>query len=156
MLQHTATAVLSGGMSGRLFTEVREKRGLCYAVAARYTGQRDWGTVGGYAGTTPERAQETLDVFIAELRRLSEGIDASEFQRAIIGMKSRLVMQGESSAARANTIAADVHIFGRPRSLDELTQCVDAVTLEKLNDYIKTNPPGEITVVTLGPDALKA
>ena len=64
-------------------------------------------------------------------------------------------MQGESSAARANTIASDVHILGRPRSLDALTQCVDAVTLEKLNDYIKANPPGEITVVTLGPDALK-
>ena len=154
VLQHTAAAVLSGGMSGRLFTEVREKRGLCYAVVARYAGQRNWGTVTGYAGTTPERAQETLDVFTGELRRLSEGVDESEFERAIVGMKSRLVMQGESSGARAAAIASDVAILDQPRSLDELTQRVDSVTLDALNHYVKANPPGDITLVTLGPEAL--
>ena len=155
ILQKAATAVLSGGMSGRLFTEVREKRGLCYSVFAQYAGQRNRGTVIGYAGTTPERSQETLDVFIAELNRLGDGVEVGEFERAIVGMKSHLVMQGESTAARSSAIASDVFLIGRPRSLDELTQRVDHITLDDLNAYVSANPPGEITVVTLGPQALE-
>src|SRR5262249_61418966 len=62
-----AVNVLSGGMSSRLFTEVREKRGLCYAVWATYQTFKDRGSVLCYAGTTNERAQETLDVLLAQL-----------------------------------------------------------------------------------------
>ena len=153
-LQRAATAVLSGGMSGRLFTEVREKRGLCYAVGASYAGQRDRGAVFCYAGTTAPRAQETLDVVSHELQRLSEGVEPGEFDRAIVGMKSRLVMQGESTAARARAIAQDQVTLGHPRSLDERRGEVDAITLETLNAYVRDNPPGRMTIVTLGPTAL--
>ena len=153
-LQRAAVEILSGGMSSRLFTEVREKRGLCYAVAAQYGADRDRGVVLGYAGTTAPRAQETFDVLTAELRRLSEGVGDDEFRRAIIGMKSNLIMQGESTGARANAIAADQYNLGRPRSLDELTAEVDAVTIERLNEFLRTHPPGPMTVVTIGPDAL--
>lgn len=152
--QRLGAAVLSGGMSGRLFTEVREKRGLCYSVYAAYSGQRDRGAMLSYAGTTVPRAQETLEILVAELKRLSLGATADEFSRAIVGIKSRLVMQGESTGARAHAIAADQHILGRPRTLDELAAEVDAVTLVKLNDYLKTHPPGEMTVVTVGPGKL--
>ncbi len=155
VLQRAAVAVLSGGMSGRLFTEVREKRGLCYSVAARYGSDRDRGVVLGYAGTTAPRAQETLDVMTAELRRLSEGVAADEFERAIVGMKSRLVMHGESTSARAHAIVADQYDLGRPRSLDDLAAEVDAVTLERLNDFVRTHRPGPMTVVTIGPNQLK-
>lgn len=153
--QRAAAAVLSGGMSGRLFTEVREKRGLCYAVSAGYLGQKDRGAMLGYAGTTPARAQQTLDVFTGELRRLSEGVNESEFGRAIVGMKSRLVMQGESSSARAGSIASDVYLRGEPRTLDDLAGEVDAVTLEKLNAYLAAHEPGAMTIVTIGPTALE-
>lgn len=156
ILQQAATAVLSGGMSGRLFTEVREKRGLVYSVYASYAGQKDRGDVLAYAGTTVPRAQETLDVLTAELRRLSDGINESEFQRAIVGMKSSLVMQGESTTSRAASIASDVYIFGQPRTLDESAAEVDAVTLKQLNAYVAQNPPGEMTLVTLGPEPLNA
>ncbi|MEM9914704.1 MAG: pitrilysin family protein [Planctomycetota bacterium] len=156
VLQQAATAVLSGGMSGRLFTEVREKRGLVYSVYASYAGQKDRGDVLAYAGTTVPRAQETLDVLTAELRRLSEGINESEFQRAIVGMKSSLVMQGESTSARAASIASDVYVFGQPRSLEQAAAEVDAVTLKQLNAYVAQHPPGDMTLVTLGPEPLKA
>ncbi|MEM6855341.1 MAG: pitrilysin family protein, partial [Planctomycetota bacterium] len=156
VLQQAATAVLSGGMSGRLFTEVREKRGLVYSVYASYAGQKDRGDVLAYAGTTVPRAQETLDVLTAELRRLSEGINESEFQRAIVGMKSSLVMQGESTSARAASIASDVYVFGQPRSLERAAAEVDAVTLKQLNAYVAQHPPGDMTLVTLGPEPLKA
>ncbi len=155
VLQQAATAVLSGGMSGRLFTEVREKRGLVYSVYASYAGQKDRGEVLAYAGTTAPRARETLEVLTAELSRLSEGIDESEFGRAIVGMKSRLVMQGESSSARAAAIATDVYLFGHPRTLESYAAEVDAVTLDQLNAFIAEHRPGEMTIVTIGPEALR-
>jgi predicted Zn-dependent peptidase len=162
ILQRAAAAVLSGGMSGRLFTQVREKRGLCYSVHAGYAGQKTRGTMLAYAGTTAPRAQETLDVLTAELRRLSEGIEPAEFERAIVGMKSRLVMQGESTSARAHAIAVDQYLFGRPRTLDELIRRVDGVTLERLNQFVRAHPfpsreagPAATTLVTIGPTALQ-
>ena len=152
MAARTAVNVLSGGSSSRLFTEVREKRGLCYSVGARYGGDRTLGGVFCYVGITPNKAQETLDVLVRELHRLSEGIEADEFNRALVGMKSSLVMQGESTSARALALASDQYIHGRPRSLEEVTALVDAVTLEKLNAFVKANPPGEMTVVSVGPN----
>ena len=154
MLQRAAVAVLSGGMSGRLFTEIREKRGLCYGVYARYAGARDRGAVKAYAGTTTPRAQETLDVLLAELRRLSDGVAEDEFDRAKVGMKSRLVMQSESTAARASALAADQYNLGRPRSLDELAAQVDAVTLDDLNAFVASRRPEDFTVTTVGEQPL--
>jgi predicted Zn-dependent peptidase len=155
ILQRVAIAALSGGMSGRLFTEVREKRGLCYSVYATYAANRERGAVFAYAGTTTPRAQETLDVMANELVRLSKGIDESEFQRAIVGMKSSLVMQGESTGARAGAIAMDQIVMGRPRGLDELADRVDGVTHEGLNAFLRENAPGDMTITTIGPEALK-
>ena len=99
-----AVSVLSGGMSARLFTEVREKRGLCYAVAARYHCLKEAAGISCYAGTTPEKAQETIDVIMAEFNRLSEGISEEEIQRAKTGLKSALILQSESSSSRAGGI----------------------------------------------------
>src|SRR5207244_11351551 len=73
-----AVQVLSGGMGARLFTEVREKRGLCYSIYASYQTFKERACVLGYAGTTNERAQETLDVMLAELGRLRDGITQDE------------------------------------------------------------------------------
>ncbi len=155
ILQRAATAVLSGGMSGRLFTQVREKRGLCYSVFASYSGHKRYGTLLSYAGTTAPRAQETLDVLVEQLMQLSQGVDESEFQRAIVGMKSRLVMQGESTGARSSAIAGDQYIYGHPRTLDQLAARVDAITLDQLNGFVRANTPGHMTLVTLGPDRLE-
>jgi predicted Zn-dependent peptidase len=156
MLQRAACSVLSGGMSGRLFTEVREKRGLCYAVMAAYAGRKEQGTMLSYAGTTTPRAQETLDVLVGELHRVCQGIERDEFDRAIVGMKSRLVMQGESTAARATAIGDDQYILGAARSLDELAAKVDAITLDNLNEFVAANQPGAMTIVTIGPQPLEA
>jgi len=156
VLQRAAVAVLSGGMSGRLFTEVREKRGLCYSVFASYNGMNNRSAVLSYAGTTPQRAQETLDVLAGELRRLKGNITAEEFDRAIVGMKSGLVMQGESTGARAAAIASDEYQLGRPRTLDELTQRIDELTVASLNDFTQRRLPGAMTLVTIGPSPLNA
>lgn len=156
MLQRTATAVLSGGMSGRLFTEVREKRGLCYSVGARYSADKARGAVFCYAGSTTGRAQETLDVLIAELRRLGQGVKPDEFDRAVVGMKSRLVMQGESTAARCGAIAMDQYLFGKPRRLEEIEAQIDAIEINELNAFLADQTPDRFTIVTVGPNELRA
>ena len=159
LLCRMATNILGAETSSRLFTEVREKRGLCYSVNAGYAGGRDRGMVALYAGSTPERAQETLDTMMAELERFEHGVDAGEFRRAVIGMKSRLVMQGESTAARAAALGSDWYRLGRCRSLGELSAEVDAVTLDGLNDWIAHSMGGswrgQMTVCTVGKSALR-
>jgi len=155
VVQRVANAVLSGGMSARLFTEIREKHGLCYAVYSQYAGDRDRGVMLAYAGTTTPRAQQTLDLLIAELQRLADGVDAEEFARAVVGMKASLVMQGESTAARATAIAVDQAVLGEPRTLDDRETEIDGVDSDRLNTFLQAHRPGPMTVVTIGPKALK-
>lgn len=150
-------SVLSGGMSGRLFSEVREKRGLCYSVSAGYSAGKDFGAVAGYVGTTPERAQQSLDVMLAELARINTPagpVAPEEFDRAVIGMKSRLVFSGESTSGRAAALAYDHHRLGRPRSLEEVAGQIDAVTLGSVNAYLAGRTLGKLTIQTLGPSPL--
>lgn len=152
--ERLATAILSGGMSGRLFSEVREKRGLCYAVHASYTPERDTGWQTAYVGTTPERAAESLEVLQAELHRLATPQGApteEEFQRARVGLKSRIVFGGESTGARAGALANDYRKLGRCRTLEERLAEIDAITLPALRQYLASTDRGEATVLTLGP-----
>lgn len=152
--ERLANAVLSGGMSGRLFTEVREKRGLCYAVHASYTPERDTGWQTAYVGTTPERAAESLEVLQAELDRLATqqgGPTEQEFQRARVGLKSRIVFGGESTAARAGALANDYRKLARCRTLEERVAEIDAIDLPALRRYLAEFDRGEATVLTLGP-----
>ncbi|MDX2116463.1 MAG: pitrilysin family protein [Planctomycetota bacterium] len=158
--ERLATAVLSQGMGSRLFTEVREKRGLCYSVSTSYSTDAAFGRSVAYVGTTPEKAQQSLDVLLAELRRIrtAEGaVTSEEFARAVTGMKSKLVMSGESSSARAAALARDWHRLGRPRSLDEMARAIDRLTLEDVNRWLASGPAlSGATIVTLGPAALRA
>lgn len=157
-LERVTTAILSGGMSCRLFTEVREKRSLCYSVYASYAGSAKYGRATAYVGTTPERAQESLDVLTEQLERINtpEGkVTQSEFDRAVVGLKSRLVMSGESTGARAGALARDQFKLGKARTLADLTAQLEDVTLDKINDYLARRSLGTTTIATLGPAALK-
>lgn len=149
-----AAEVLSGGMSGRLFTEVREKRALCYSVWAGYTSLKGLGGILGYAGTSNDRAQATLDCIIGEIHRLQKGVTPAELERAKIGLKAGIIIQGESTSARAAAIAQDYFIRGRMRTLDEIQAAIDAVTVDRVNEYLAAHAPGPFTVVTVGPHPL--
>ncbi len=146
--------ILSGGMSSRLFTEVREKRGLCYTVSASLQTQRDRARVLCYAGTTAERAQETLDVTFAELLRLREGVKQEELGRLKARIKSGLIMQQESTSARSGAIAREWYHLGRVRSLEELGRLIDRLTSRDINEFIEAHPPADFTFATLGPTPL--
>lgn len=150
-----AVGALSGGMSSRYFTEVREKRGLCYTVYATYQTLKDRASVISYAGTSADRAQETLDVMLAELKRLSEGIQPHEIDRLKARIKSSLIMQQESTSARSSAIARDWYHLGRVRTLSEIGGLVDALSVDSINSYLQKDPPRDFTVVTLGPKPLE-
>ncbi|MFL5329975.1 MAG: M16 family metallopeptidase [Gemmataceae bacterium] len=150
-----AVNILSGGMSSRLFTHVREERGLCYAVFASYSTFKDRASVLAYAGTTNERAQETLDVTLGELKRLVDGIETDEVERVQAGLKSSLIMQEESTGARAGSLASDWYYLGRVRTSDEIKAAIDGLSSSSIIEHLKRYPAKDFTVVTLGPKALE-
>ena len=149
-----AVQVLSGGMGARLFTEVREKRGLCYAVGSSYQTFKGVALILTYAGTTNERAQETLDVTLGELDRLVEGVTDDEIERVKAGLKSSVIMQEESTFARAGAIASEWYYLGRVRSTEEIQAAIDGLTPAGIVEHVKRHPPRHFTIVTLGPKPL--
>ena len=151
-----AETVLSGGMSSRLFNEVREKRGLVYHVSCRYHSLKDHAGMFTYAGTVPEKAQETFDVTVGEIRRLAEGICDDEMVRARTQLKSSLIMQGESTTARAGALAHDWYHLRRLRGLREISDAIDGVTAGQVMDYLHENPAGTFTVLVIGPEPVDA
>jgi predicted Zn-dependent peptidase len=150
-----AVGILSQDMSSRLFTNVREKHGLCYSVYASYESFRDRGTIVGYAGARPELAQETLDRTLDEFRNLANGIETEELDRVKIGLKSALIMRQESTGARASGIATDWYFLGRIRPLEEIQAAIDGLSVPGILNYLQRHPAKDFTVVTLGPAALK-
>lgn len=159
LVHRLAVKIIGGGMSSRLFTEVREKRGLCYSVGMSYAAGRDRGISQVYAGSTPERAPRTLECIRTELTRAASGVSAEEFAGAIVGLKSRLVMQGESASARASAIAGDVFRIGRPRSLAEVAAEADAISRDSLNEHMAhafaEGRLGQASLAVVGPTALQ-
>lgn len=149
-----ATSVLGSGMSSRLFVEVRENRGLCYTVSASYNSLKERGGVRCYVGTRAERAQESLDVLLAELDRFAQGVRQDELDRLKARIKTALILQQESSRARSASNAGDWYHLGRVPSLDEVAAKVDRLSVASINAYLAKNPPGNYTIVTLGPQEL--
>ena len=151
-----AVGILSSGSSSRLFTEVREKRGLCYTVYASLHTQRERASVLCYAGTTAERAQETLDVTIARTDAAGRGHRAERTGPAQ-GPHQELAdhAAGVDSASRSGAIARDWYHLGRVRTLDEVGQIIDALSSESINAFLRANPPQDLLVVTLGPEPLE-
>ena len=150
-----AVAVLSQDMSSRLFTNVREKHGLCYAVYASYEAFKDRASIVAYAGAKPELAQETLDRTMHELRTLKDGIEDEELDRVKVGLKAALIMRQESTSARAGSLSSDWYYLGRVRPLEELQAKINGLTVKNVLDYAERFPVKDVTLVTLGPKALE-
>ena len=150
-----ALGILGGGSSSRLFTEVRERRGLCYSVSAGYQTHRDFAMAVCYAGTTAARAQETLDVILAEADRLPGTIAPEELERVKARVRSGLVMQQESSAARAGAIARQWYHLGRVQPLAEELARYDRLTVAGIEAWLAARPPCELSVVCLGREPLE-
>lgn len=145
-----AVSILSGGTSSRLFTEVREKRGLCYSVYATLNSLLTEARILAYAGTAADRAQETLDVMLTEMRNLSSGIEESELARCQARAKSSLIMQQESTGSRAGAMARDWFHLKKVNTLADVRAAVDGLTVEQIVDYACRYPLQDFTILTIG------
>ena len=126
--------ILGGGMSSRLFQEVREKHGLCYSVSAFHMGFSDTGVFGVHAATGPEDLVELMTVISDELKRVSDDAMQAELDRARAQVRSGLLMAMESPASRAGQIARQILLFGRQIPNDELMERLDALSVDRIRD----------------------
>ncbi|MCJ7994819.1 insulinase family protein [Rhizobium cremeum] len=144
--------ILGGGMSSRLFQEVREFRGLCYSVYAFHWGFSDTGIFGIHAATGGENLPELVPVIIDELRKSSDMINQQEIDRSRAQIRAQLLMGQESPAARAGQIARQMMLYGRPISNQEMMERLAGITTERLTDlagrlFFETVP----TLSAIGP-----
>lgn len=124
------TNIVGGGMSSRLFQEVREKRGLCYSIYNFHMAYADTGFYGLYAGTDAADVPELIRVAIGELNNAAQTVTEAEVNRAKAQMKAGLLMALESSSARTEQLARQIIAYGRPIPLSELVEKIEAVTVE--------------------------
>ena len=148
-----ATA-FGGGMSSRLFQEVREKRGLCYSIFASAGAYSDTGTLTFYAGTSGDKVADLANITVDELKRASHDMTEVEVARARAQMKAGLLMGLESPSSRAERLARMVTIWDRIPSLDEVVSQIDRVTVSDVRDYAATMGAGAPAAMALyGPVA---
>ncbi len=126
------TSVLGGGMSSRLFQEIREQRGLCYAIYSFHSPYSDTGFFGLYAGTDCAKAPELMQVVIDQIAGAAENVSEAEIARVKAQMKAGLLMALESSSARAEQLARQMFAWGRPIPLAELAARIDSVTVDSV------------------------
>ncbi|WP_435824100.1 M16 family metallopeptidase [Actinoplanes missouriensis] len=144
--------VLGGGMSSRLFQEIREKRGLAYSVYSYASQHADAGLVGVYAGCAPAKAGEVLDLIRAELDRVAEkGITAEELARGKGMVKGSYVLGLEDTGSRMSRLAKSELLHGDMMGVDELLARVDAVTVAEVNKVAAELFSGERSLAVVGP-----
>ena len=153
-----ALGVLSGGMSSRLFTEVREKQGLVYWVSAWPDYVRSGGVLSMGASTTPQRSRQTQETLLREMERLGEDLTEDELARAKVLIAARRQTRGELTRVRASELAEDLFYFGEPRERDEETARIEQVTVEDIRAYLAAHPrnPDQLSIATIGPAAAEA
>ncbi|MCH2142701.1 MAG: insulinase family protein [Phycisphaerales bacterium] len=135
---HAAIRALGGGTSSRLFTNVRERKGLCYDVHAGFAATKHFGLCSIGAGTTPDRAEQTVTCIQEELERMgAEGLQPEEFERIRCGLKTHLMMHGESTAARASGLAMDLHNRGYVRTLADLANLIEQLSFGEVDDVAR-------------------
>jgi predicted Zn-dependent peptidase len=145
--------LLGGGMSSRLFQNIREKQGLAYAVFSELTPYSDAGILSVYAGTAKETIGQVIDLTIAEFRDMKESlVTEEELLRAKNHLKGSLMLSLESTSSRMSNLARQELYFGRFSSLDEILASIDAVTREQLQCLARQFfQPELIATTVLGP-----
>jgi predicted Zn-dependent peptidase len=143
---------LGGGMSSRLFQEIREKRGLCYTIFAQAGAYVDTGMTTIYAGTSGEQLGDLSLLTIDEIKRAADDLSQAELDRARAQMKAGLLMGLESASNRAERLARMMQIWGKIPDLSETVERIDAVDLDKLRTYAQhVATQAKVTTALYGP-----
>lgn len=150
-VQRVLLGVLSGGMSGRLFVEVREKQGLVYWVGAWAEQPRGYGILGLGASTTPERCQRTYETLIRELDRLSEDLTEEEVERAKNSILAHSQTEDDLTRARCAGLSDDLFHFSEPVGPIAKLDRIAAVTVADVEDYVRRLDRANLCIATVGP-----
>ncbi len=152
--QRVMIGILAGGMSARLFTEVRERQGLVYWVSAWQESPRGSGMIFLGASTTPERCAKTYQTLLREVDRLSEDLTREELDRVVTGIAAKTETRRYTTRALCGELADDLFHYGRPVPIAEKLDLVRAVTIEDVKRFLEEHPRDRLSVVTLGPRPL--
>lgn len=154
-VERVLLGILSGGMSARLFTEVREKQGLAYDVHASHDNPRGCGMIFVTASCKPERAETTFRTLLREIDRLSEDLTEDELDRA----RGRIIAREETTAdltrSRRGMLAYDLFHRGEPSSVQERIEQIRKVTADDIAAYLDAHPRDRLSILTLGPKELQ-
>ena len=145
------STLVGGGMSSRLFQEIREKRGLVYSIYSFASSFRDGGLFGVYAGTGEKEAAEILPLVIEELNRVPATVTEEELARARAQAKAGVLMARESTSNRAEQLATQLLIYNRPVPADEIVARIEAVDIAHLARIARRLTAGAPTLAALGP-----
>jgi predicted Zn-dependent peptidase len=145
------STLLGGGMSSRLFQEIREKRGLVYSIYSFTSPAKDGGLFGIYAGTGESEAAELMPVTLEELAHVQEEVTAAELNRARAQLKAGLLMSLESTGSRCEQLARQWQIFGRIIPAAETVAKIEAVTQADVRAVAKKIFRNRPTLATIGP-----
>ncbi len=147
------SSVLGGGMSSRLFQEIREKRGLCYSIYSFHWGYADTGLFGVHAATGEEDVADLMPLIVDELLRAGRDLGDAEVRRAKAQMRAGLLMARESVAARAGQTARQILTHGRPLTPAEISARLDAVTVADVRRVAEAVLAGPSTLAAVGSEA---
>jgi predicted Zn-dependent peptidase len=145
------STLLGGGMSSRLFQEVREKRGLVYSIYSFSSPFMDGGLFGIYAGTGESEAEELMPITLEELRKVQVEVTEAELARARAQVKASLLMSLESTGSRCEQLARQLQVFGRVVPTQETVAKLNAVTTEDVRRAAARLFRGAPTLATMGP-----
>jgi predicted Zn-dependent peptidase len=145
------STLLGGGMSSRLFQEVREKRGLVYSIYSFASSYNDGGLFGVYAGTGEDEVAELIPVMCDEIVKVCGGVTEPEVLRARAQLKASILMSLESTTSRCEQLARQVVVYGRPVPVAEVVEKVEAITAEDCAKVARRLFAGQPTFAAIGP-----
>src|SRR5579875_1794590 len=145
------STLLGGGMSSRLFQEIREKRGLVYSIYSFTAPYLDAGLFGIYAGTGEKEAEELVPVTLEELRKVQQGVSEAELSRARAQVKASLLMSLESTGSRCEQLARQIQVFGRVVPTAETVAKLNAVAVDDIAQVAARLFRAAPTLAALGP-----
>jgi predicted Zn-dependent peptidase len=153
-VERVLLGVLSGGMSARLFTEVREKQGLAYDVHANNDNPRGWGMIFVSASCKPDRAETTFLTLLGEIDRLSEDLTEEELDRARARIIAREETLADLTRSRRSMLAYDLFHRGYPLPVEQRIAQIRRVTAEDVARYLAVHRRDRLSILTLGPHQL--
>jgi len=145
------STLLGGGMSSRLFQEIREKRGLVYSIHSFTSSYVDGGLFGVYAGTGEAEVAELVPLVCDEIVKAADTIDAEEVRRARAQLKAGILMSREGPSARCEQLAQQLLVYGRPLPMDEIVARVEAVDVAQVAAVARRLRAGPLTLAAIGP-----